>query len=521
MKWLRNPILWSGCFISSLFIWKIFFYKPSPEVTRISKQFVSVNLGIFPGSLNPQMIRTPQDFFLASHLYEGLFRISSDGVLLPGLAEKMEVSEDGLTYQITLRTSYWSNGDPLTAHDFVRSWRSAVHSNSLLFCGFYLNFIDGQEKFTNLQYNQSSIAVRADGEHLLVFSLKSPVSHFANLLAIPVFFPIHANLNQIGYTSNGPFKVKSFDGVGQMILEKNPFFWDLSSVSFQFIKVLFMGRESQLSLFKKGDIDCIGFVPMSSDEVNYSLPVPSTFLRQNIPVLLSLSVNTNFGILKSVKIRKAISMALNREEFASISSNFYPPAYRFLPPAVISYPPLESLIESPLEAKKLFKKGMEDLNDIFSIDETLELCCVQTTSIIASVIQQQLRRTLGLETSIVIVDSSEFMRRMVGGDMELGIFQLIGNYGDPYSLFDYLFHCGRALCGWKSEKFGDIYKNGLGLKGFQRKLHCTEMERIVLSELPFIPLSFGYSPFLIQSGLRNVASVPYMSVDLTRAYWDK
>ncbi|WP_157952573.1 peptide ABC transporter substrate-binding protein [Candidatus Similichlamydia epinepheli] len=481
-----------------------------------------VNLGVPPSHLDPHLVRVPREFFLISHLYEGLLRFGANGDLVPGLAENISVSLDGLHYRVYLRKSFWSDGTPLTAHDFVRSWRKVISPCSKFhFFGFHLNWIKGADELCSGHCDWSTIALFAEDDDLLCFSLKQPVANFQRLLALPIFFPVYENCNINNLICNGPFKMKSFDSFRSLVLEKNDFYWNARSVFLEEIKLVFFEEEAQMPLFEAGEIDCVGFLSLYSDEAIRQQSSTKKIVHDNSSVICFLKVNTYDRLLSSKKVRSAISMALNRKELVRASLTLTPPAYRYFPPSLFDNLPLLELRENFDDAKRLFEEGIKEEGlDISQFNE-LNICCLPFCRDFAQVIQQQLLKNLGIYIHIVLLDYPDYIQKISTGDFQLSISRLVASYQDPYAFLDLFFHFKGVKANWNSDYFRFLFQRGLTLSEDEKKSCIAEIERHILEELPVIPLSFGSPPFLLHKDLSGVVSNTYMSLDFSKAFWIK
>ncbi|WP_157952494.1 peptide ABC transporter substrate-binding protein [Candidatus Similichlamydia epinepheli] len=515
MKLLKR-VLFVSFLCSFLLIWDSLKHRSNSQ--KINS--LVVNLGFPPTNLNPHLVRFPREIFLISHLYEGLFRFGENGSIIPGLAERVSVSQDGLSYLIGLRKSLWSDGTPVTAYDFVRSWQKVIRPGFRFpFFGFHLNWIKGVDQLNSGHADWSTVSLCADGDYCLSFTLKQPIHHFKHLLALPIFFPVREDSDSSNVICNGPFRVKSFDGFKSLLLEKNPFFWDAESVFLKEIQLLFLEEEVQLPLFESGEIDCIGFISLYSEKDIERFSLNRQVVQSGSSVVCAMRINLDERILSSKKIRQALSMALDRKELVKTSETITPPSYRYFPLPFSDHLPFISLKEDPNEARRLFLEGLQEKGLEMSLFQGFSICCLPFCRSFAQVIQQQLLKNLGIYVRIILLDSSDYFQRVSSGDFQLALSRFVSSYQDPYSLLDCFFH-DRNM-NWDSSYFRLLFQTGLSMEGEEKKACIAEIERHILDELPVIPLSFGSPPFLLQTGLIGVVSSPYLSLDFSRACWAK
>ena len=171
---------------------------------------------------------------------EGLYRNSKDGQS-QGLATSAQVSKDGLTYTFNLRKSKWNDGTPVTAQDFVYSWRRTVNPKTEAEYSYLFSGIKNANAIQNGKKPVSSLGIKAEGKYKLVVTLEKRMAYFKDLMAFPVFFPQEEKAvkkygDKYGTASkymayNGPFVQKGWTGSNlSWKLVKNPDYWDKQSV---------------------------------------------------------------------------------------------------------------------------------------------------------------------------------------------------------------------------------------------------------------------------------------------------
>lgn len=210
-------------------------------------------------------------FSALNNVYEGLYRLDADSKPQPaGAAEEAEVSEDGLTYKIKLRDdAKWSNGEPVTAADYVYGWQRTVKPETASEYAYLYAPVKNAEAITAGEKDPSELGIKAVGDHELEITLEKATPYFDYLLAFPSFFPqsqavVEEHGDQYAATSdnavyNGPFVLTGFDGPGtdtEWAYEKNDQYWDKDTVKLETINVSVVKESATaLNLFQDGQAD--------------------------------------------------------------------------------------------------------------------------------------------------------------------------------------------------------------------------------------------------------------------------
>jgi oligopeptide transport system substrate-binding protein len=198
-------------------------------------------------------------------LHEGLMIRSLDGKLEKGLAKDHTVSEDKLTYIFNLKDTNWSNGDPVTAHDFEYSWKKAIsshHYGAILFSP-----IKNAALCQEGECGREELGVRALDEHTLEVILEHPTPYFLELTACVNFSPVNGKDKRL---TNGPFVIKEWNIGKSLLLEKNPYYWGASEVNLPGVDIKVIREQTvRHEFFEKGLIDWMGdpLAPLCTDAV--------------------------------------------------------------------------------------------------------------------------------------------------------------------------------------------------------------------------------------------------------------
>ena len=239
-----------------------------------------LNLSSEPDYLDPALNSSVDGACLAANSFSGLYTYNAEGVTVPACAEGYTVSEDGLTYTVTLKEGLkWSDGSDLTAADFEYSWKRAAADETAADYAYMFNGIVG---FPN------ELAVKAVDDRTFEFTLTAPCAYMEDLMAFPTFYPVKQSAveayadwqtspggwcQEAGFVSNGAYVCTGWDHDVSMTYEKNPYWYDADSVSVEKLEYMLSADDTAIfAAYNAGDIDFADSVP--TDEVASLLDNP-------------------------------------------------------------------------------------------------------------------------------------------------------------------------------------------------------------------------------------------------------
>lgn len=303
--------------------------------------------GSEPISLDPHKANGTWEDRIISDSMMGLTQSGPDGAPLPGMAERWETSADGLTWRFYLRDATWSDGVPVTADDFVFSLRRILDPKSASEYASILYFIKGAQAVNEGKAGLEAVGARALSPKVLELTLSHPAPYLPEVAKHYTMYPVpkHA-VEKWGdgwsrpdrYVGNGPFTVKAWKLGDHVRAVKNPRFFDAKSVCVD--EVYYYPTNDAISAerrVRRGELD------LNADIQSNRI----AFLREKIPDYVHtntylgvayLAFNSNVAQLKDVRVRRALSMAIDREFITKkLLRGGQQPAYTFTPPGVANY----------------------------------------------------------------------------------------------------------------------------------------------------------------------------------------
>lgn len=248
------------------------------DIDKANKELNLSIIGDIP-TLNVSKAADMESFHMLTNTMEGLTRVDAKGVATPAMAESWEQSEDGKTWTFKIRKdAKWSNGDPVTAHDFEYSWKRTLNPETASQYGYVMYDIEGASDYNNGKVdNADNVGVKALDDNTLEVKLNRRVNYFDQLMSFCVFFPqnqkfVESQGDKIGTTAentiyNGPFKMTDWKMDDIVVLSKNDNYWDkdnvkLNKINFKVVK----DTNARINLYESNEIDVVGLTSEHVDK---------------------------------------------------------------------------------------------------------------------------------------------------------------------------------------------------------------------------------------------------------------
>lgn len=483
---------------------------------------LAVQIGPDPETIDPALNSAVDGGNMLLHAYECLLIVGEDGTLQPGQAESYEVSEDGLTWTFHLRDGLkWSDGSDLTANDFVYSWKRVCDPEvAAPYAETVLGMVKGYDEA--IDGNLDALGVSAPDDSTLVVELANPCSYFGSLAAFATLSPVQeATIEANGeawatapetYVSNGPFYMTEWVPGSHITFSKNPYYWNADAIKLDRLKfVLMEDSNAAYSAYQTGEVLLIKDVP--TEEIP-SLEGTDDFYVDPIIGTYYISLNIEKAPFDDVNVRKALSLAIDREYVASTlmqgtytaAGNLMGPGWmdtdgkEFMDNANGGQPYIDTAnFEANLEEAKqlLADAGYPDGEGFPTISYTTNDAGYH--KVVAEYLQQAWAE-LGIDLQVNIVEWSSFTPMRRSGDFEVARNGWVGDYSDPSNMLE-LFY---TTNGNNDGKFSnadfdaaiDLSRSTLDAKERSTALHTAE--DILMDQAGCIPLAY-YNDFWLQS----------------------
>lgn len=474
------------------------------------EQILHLNNGSEPQNLDPHVVTGVPEHHIIMALLEGLMSEDPRGLTpRPGMAERWELSPDQTVYTFHLRrNARWSNGDPVTAHDFVRTYRRALAPSLASEYAYMLYVMKGAEEFNTGQLTDfNQVGAKALDDHRLQVTLNAPTPYFLSLLLHYSWFPLHLpTLERHGplyergnrwtrpghFVGNGPFALEQWKVNHVIVARKSPTYWDARNVKLD--KIFFYCIESS-------DTDERAF---RSGQLHKTYVLPETKIdayREKYPTRLRIDpflgtyfyvVNTEKPPLNDPRVRRALAMSIDRESIVkNVTRGGQEPAYHFTPPGTAGYTARARVTFDIPGARKLLEEagypGGRGLPPVEILFNTLE-----THRAVAEAVQEMWKRNLGIDARLLNQEWKVFLDSKKNGDYAVARFGWIGDYPDPNSFLDiWVTGGGNNDSRWSNAEYDRLIRVAGRTADLQKRLEIFQQaEAILMDELPIIPIYF-------------------------------
>ncbi len=487
------------------------------------EKILSVQIGPDPETIDPALNSAVDGGNMLLHSFECLLIVNEDGQLAPGQAESWETSEDGLTWTFHLRDGLkWSDGSDLNANDFVYSWKRVCDPMvAAPYAETVLGMVAGYKEA--VEGNLDALQVVATDDKTLTVTLSAPCPYFGSLAAFATLSPVQQGTVEANgdawataaetYITNGPFYISDWVPGSYILMSKNPNYWNASAIKLDGIKFnLIEDANASYSAYQTGEVLMIKDVP--TEEIP-SLEGNPEFYVEPIIGTYYLSLNNNKEAFKDPKVRKALSLAIDREYVAgtlmqgtySAASNFMGPGWidtdgsQFIDNANGGNPYIDTTAHDANveEAKRLMEEagypGGEGFPTVtYSTNDT------GYHKVVAEYLQQAWAE-LGVEVNVDIVEWASFTPMRRNGDYDASRNGWVGDYSDPSNMLDLLYSSNGNNDGkFKNAEYDaamEVSRTTLDAAERSEALH--KAEDILMEEAGCIPVAY-YNDFWLQSG---------------------
>jgi ABC-type oligopeptide transport system substrate-binding subunit len=441
-------------------------------------------------------------------LWAGLMKFTADFQAVPYVASKVSSNKDGSVWTFEIRKdSRWSDGTACTAHAFEWSWKRQLDPATAAPYASFLYDIKNAEAFNKKQVTDpGQVGVKAKGDWLLEVTLEGPRGYFPALAAYLAALPAHqpsVEKHKDKWTEagnlvcNGPFTLETWEHGKQLVLKKNPHFFDAKNVALERVIIPIIpvasgalpyeNNEVQLTALQSGDLRRLQTGPNGKEVFRY--PFPGTWY------LLPQVTKAPFD---NVKVRRAVSQAVDRENVVKVSQGFAIPAHSMIPPGFPGAVDTEKiraiqkfdtkaamahLKGTPFEGGKNWPKITLSMRD-----EALG------AKPLAEAVQAVLLESLNMKTELEVLEQRVFRDRLWKQDLQFVWIRWFMDYPDPHNEYFDTFY-GKKTTGrrqaWVNDAFDKELEAGRDTRDTAKRMaHYAKAEEIMQTDVGYIPVAW-------------------------------
>lgn len=489
-----------------------------PEGTKLHKEQKLIrNNGAEPQSLDPHKIEGVPEANLARDQFEGLVNIDLNGEIRPGVAESWE-SDDYRVWRFNLRKdAKWSNGDPVTAEDFVYSWKRLVDPNTASPYASYLQYahVENVDDIVNGKADPDTLGVRALDDHTFEITLSEPIPYIDKLVGHTSTVPVHrATVEKYGnqwtspnnFVSNGAYKLKDWVVNERIVLERNDQYWDNDKTVIDEVTFLAIPSEvTDVNRYRSGEVDM----------TNNAIPVDLfSRLQRDIPDEVKISpslctyyyeINNEQAPFDDARVRAAVKLALDRDIIANkVMGQGQTPAFGFTPPSTVDMEAIEPEWFQ-LTQKERNEKAKQLLADAgYGPGNPLSFTLLYNTSEahrkVAIAAASILKQNAGIEVKLENQEWKTFLDSRHQGNYEVARAGWCADYNEPSSFLNIMLSTSsNNTSHYKSDEFDAAMRKSITAATEDDRVKAyQEAERILDEDSALVPIYYYVSPRLVK-----------------------
>ena len=498
--------------------------------------FVFLN-GAEPETLDPSLIVGQPEARLAEALFEGLTSFDEHGQIVPGVAEKWDLSPDGRVYTFHLRrNARWTNGDPVTARDFRDTWRRTLAPDTAAEYAYQLYYLRNGRRFNEGTLTDfSQVGAAALDDWTLQVTLENPTPFFVGLCATSPLYPVHLpSVKKWGdqwikpghLVSNGAYQLAEWRINDRIRMVKSPYYWDAAHVGMRSVDALPTSRaNTAFNFYAAGQADLIldkGLTPL---ELLGDLRKRPDFHSAPFLATYFVRFNVTRPAFKDARVRRAFALAIDKRLVVEkITRAGELPAESFVPPGAAGYQPPPGLQRNPAEARRLLAeagypggKGFPLVTYLYSESELNEAIAVE--------LQSMFRQELGINVALQRQEWKVYLNSMNSLDFDFCRASWVGDYDDPNTFLDmFVTGGGNNDCGFANPKYDRLIADAAREVDEKKRFDIfrTAEHMLVSEEAPVCPLYFYVGlQFYDGDRLGGIAANLLDEHLVERMYWKK
>jgi oligopeptide transport system substrate-binding protein len=497
--------------------------RETPVEAALRTQTLYLGNGAEPADLDPQITTAYTEYNILIALFEGLTVIDeATSQPIAGAAERWDISPDGLTYTFHLRENgRWSNGEPVTAQDFVTSYQRILSPALAAEYAYMLFPLKNAEVYNAGKLTDfAEVGARARDARTLELTLARPTPYLLSLIAHQAWFPVHpptilqhGRLDQRGtrwtqpgnLVGNGAFVLKEWKQNARILVEKNPTYWNSGHTRLN--AVVFFPNDNLATdeqNFRAGQLH-VTYDLLPEKIPAYRRQSPSPLRIDPFLETFFIRFNVTRPPLDNKKLRQALARALDRDVICRVLLHgSRAPAHFFTPPNTAGYNATAN-VPSDFEAARrlLAEAGFPQGRGLPQFELQMNTDAINKK--VLEAVQQMWRRELGVNVRLINNDFRVYLDNMRTLAYDISRARWVGDYNNPTTYLDmFVTGGGNNQTGWSHAEYDRlIAEAGRTAEQNARCAILQKAEALLLDEAPIAPVFFGNRVFLIHPSVKG------------------
>ena len=475
-----------------------------------SKKELRTSVDVEPNSLDPRVGGNRKSQNIIQMLYEGLYRTGKGDEYVPAVAENYDISDDYRRVTFHLRDCKWSNGEPITAFDFERSWKEALEPAFSSDHSYAFYILKNGEAAKRGEVSLDEVGVKAVDDKTLFVEFQRPYPHFLEYIACPCYAPVYTKDSNDKRVSNGPFRMVYWKANREIKAVKNEHYWDKESVDLDSITVAIIeDTNTALLMWEQGELDLVGG-PLAPFPVE---AIPMMKNRGRLQTDMSggvywINFNTKAVPFNSAKVRKAFAYAINRQQLVDyLLQGGEEPAMSVLPKRMNLQDEGYFQDGNVEEARKLFDEGLKEIGMTRKKLGPIELnyCTSVGEKSIAQALQSQWKEVFGIQVNILGTERKAYLSKALNRDFMVRTTTWFSWTTDPsFTLGKVKSLNHNNMTEWENPIYKELIEKAEQIPDMSEKRKSFhEAEKILMSEMPIAPIYYHTYKMVINDDIKG------------------
>lgn len=495
-----------------------------------SDQTFTYRVGDESPSIDPGLVEDVDGAAVVRDLFEGLYNQDAAGNLVPGVALNHEVSDDGLIYTFTLRdNAKWSNGDTVTAGDFVYAWQRAASPALASPYSWYIELMSIENGAAVIagDMEPSTLGVTAIDDTTLEVRLSQPLPYFPQMLTHGTTFPVHqATVEEFGndwvlpenMVSNGAYVLTEFVPQERLVRERNPMYWDSDNTIIErVVKLVVPDENVALTRYLAGELDMTDVPAGQFPRLSEQYPDQAVSVPEACSYYYMFNLRDGASPeIQDPNVRKALSLAIDRDIIVNnVLAGGQKAAYTFTHWATAGFETPDIPMATMTQAERN-AMAVELLTEAgYGSDNPLSIDLVYNTNdshrSVAIAISQMWKQTLGVDTTLANQEWQTFLEVRSNGDFEVARGGWCADYNEASTFLDLM----QSESGYNDSKYVNPEVDALlaeAKTSANPQTNYDRVEEFIAQDTPIIPI---YHYAAVDMFAENLEGWPYENFEQT------